>query len=78
MLNLADSFRKLAQFQLRLSKFDFNVMHRAGIGHQSADGLSHLPTNKHYPIDLNDALPVLMALHTKKAKTGLVKAKIAK
>lgn len=37
--NYADTTGKLAQCQLHLCKFQFDVIHRAGIEHQAADAL---------------------------------------
>lgn len=42
MLNLADSAVQLASWCLRLSEFDFVVIHRDGMKHEAADALSRL------------------------------------
>lgn len=41
-LDLADSTGRLAPLRLRLSEFDLNVIHHAGIMHQATDALSRL------------------------------------
>lgn len=45
VLNLTEITDKLERWHLRISEFDFDVIHRAGIKHQAADTRSRLRTN---------------------------------
>lgn len=58
ILSLTDSTGRLARWLLRLSKFEFDVIHRAGVKPQTADALSRLPTAEEDRTVLDDDLPV--------------------
>lgn len=60
ILNMADATGKLARWRLRLSKYEFDVVHRAGIKHQSADALSRLTTSGNDDTTLDDGIPVMI------------------
>lgn len=44
---------------MRLSEFDLDVIHRAGVKHQAVDRLFRLPTTGEDHIVLKDSLPIL-------------------
>lgn len=44
---------------MRLSKFEFDILHGDGIEHQAADALLHLKINGEDKISLEDEVPVL-------------------
>lgn len=50
---------KLARWQLRLSQFEFEVIHRANIKHQVAEPLSRLPTIEEDESTVQDDVHVL-------------------
>lgn len=47
-------------WRLRLSNFDFDVLHRAGVKHRAADNLSWLPTDDTDNTLLEDELSILV------------------
>ena len=57
VLNLADAKGRLARWRLRLSEFDFDVEHRAGVKHQAADALSRMETTGLDTRPLGDEIP---------------------
>ena len=59
LLNLADSSGRLARWRLRLTEFEFDIVHRAGIKHQAADALSRLETTSTDETELRDEIPTL-------------------
>ena len=61
VLNLADAKGRLARWRLRLSEFDFDVEHRAGIKHQAADALSRMTTTGLDTTPLGDDIPCFTA-----------------
>lgn len=58
ILNMSYACGGLAQWRLRLSKFDFNVAHEAGVKYEGADPLLRLRTDGEKSTDLDDDLPV--------------------
>lgn len=60
ILNLADASGRLMRWRLRLSDFDYEVKHRAGVKHQAADTLSRLRTDGADTSLLDDAIPTLL------------------
>lgn len=54
---------KLAIWRLRLSVFDYDIVHRAGINHQAADSLSRFDTTGEDTQEVDDDVP-LMVLET--------------
>lgn len=57
---MMDETRKLARWRSRISEFDVKVVHRAGIKHQAADPLPHLPTARMDVSLLEEDATVLM------------------
>jgi len=57
ILTMTDAKGKLERWRLRLSAFDYDVVHLPGVKHQAADALSRLETDTN-PID--DDLPLLV------------------
>lgn len=55
---MTDSSGKIAQWRLRLSEFDFIIVHRAGSKQQAADALSRLDTNGNDGSPPDEDLPV--------------------
>lgn len=56
---MTDETGKLAHWLLRLSKLEFDAVHRAGIKHQTAEALSRFPTTGNDKMLLNNDVPVL-------------------
>lgn len=54
ILDPADAICRLVCSRVRLSKFDFNVVHCTGINDQIADGLSHLATTGEAQVFIED------------------------
>lgn len=65
IFTFADVTDCLARWRLRPSKFDFNVVYRAGTKHQAADTLSRLAaaSNDQTPIE-DDLLVVVLGTST--------------
>lgn len=61
--NLADSAARLAHWRLCLSKFDFEVEHRADVKHQNTDVLSQLIINGKDNSSIEDDI-LLLAIET--------------
>lgn len=59
ILNITDTACWFAQRHLRLSIYDFVLVHRVGVKHQVADTLSRLQTTGEDPTYFDDELPVL-------------------
>lgn len=59
ILNKTDSTGRLARWRLQLSKFAFDVNHRAGVRHQAADALFCLQATGEVDTPLEDDLPLL-------------------
>lgn len=57
ILNLVDATNKLAHWRLRLSGFEFDVVHRDGIENQAPDALSRLETGWTDTTELDNDLP---------------------
>lgn len=58
ILNLSDSSKKLARWNVRLSELDFDVVNKAGVKHQAADALIRLHIEGNAKNDSNDDPPV--------------------
>lgn len=58
ILYLSSAYRRFARWHLRLSEFDFDVIHQAGVKHQAAEPLSRLDTDGEEKTHLDDDLPV--------------------
>lgn len=56
---MADATGKLAQECLRLSEFEFFIVHRAGIKHEAADALSRRQSSCDGETPLDDEIPIL-------------------
>ena len=63
LLNIADVSGRLARWRLRLSEFDFEVVHRPGVKHQAADALSRMQTNGEDASRMDDEIPCFLAEH---------------
>lgn len=59
ILNFTDITSRLARWRLRLSRFEFDVVLRAGIKHQAADALSRLHTLNEDTVPLDNDSPFL-------------------
>lgn len=59
------------RWRKQLSKFPFDIIHRARVKHQAADVLSRLPTNVKDDSPLRDGL-LLFAIHAKRANTSIL------
>lgn len=59
ILNLEEATGKLARRRLRLMKYDFEIIHRAGVNHQAADTLSTLDTERKDASDVANDIPVM-------------------
>lgn len=57
-LPFADATEKLERWRLRLSDFEFDIVHRAGINHQAADALQHFMIRAEDQTPLNDEVVV--------------------
>ena len=57
LLNLKDSTGRLARWRLRLSPFDYDVVHKAGLKHQAPDALSRLTTTGMDDSPIDDEIP---------------------
>lgn len=60
IFNLSIATKRLAKWQLLLSELDFEIVHRAGVSHQAADGLSQLPTDGTKNSPLEDRLLLML------------------
>lgn len=60
ILNIIDATGRLARWELRLSEFEYDAVHRAGIKNQAADALYRLPTTGHDITPLDDDIPVAL------------------
>lgn len=58
ILNLTGATGRLARWQLCLSEFDSDVIHRAGVIHQAADALPRLPTGGTDKTTLENERPI--------------------
>lgn len=56
---MAEATRKLAQWRLISSEFQFDIVHCAGVGQLAADALSRLRTNGEVIFLLDDELSIL-------------------
>lgn len=65
LLTTADDTGRLARWRLRILKFHFEVVHRAGITYQASDKLSGLRTECSDKTSNDDRLPLLMIKETK-------------
>lgn len=57
-LNLTDASGRLVGWRVRLSESDFNVVHKAGVEHETTDKLSELRSGGEGMCHLDDDLPV--------------------
>lgn len=75
IFNLADATGRLAHWRLRLSKFEFDLVHYAGIEHQCTNALSRMPMTSEHINPIEDELPVTVNNidTTKSTKVGLGK-----
>lgn len=60
VLTMAEAPRKLAEWHLRMSEFEFDTVHCTGIRHQTGEALSHLKTKEEDNSTLVDEVPVLI------------------
>lgn len=60
MLNLSNATVKLEQWCLRLSRMEFEGVHRTGIKHQAADAWSQIPAAAESCNSIDDAIPVML------------------
>lgn len=65
-VNLRESIGTLARWRLRLSEFEFGVVHRASVKRQAGDALPRLPTSAKTSTLLEDDqnLLVIEAIHS--------------
>lgn len=71
ILNLTDSTKKLERWRLRLSEFDSDVVHCAGVKRQASDALFYLRATGKDDIALKDDLPLLV-IDTEDDNTGIL------
>lgn len=74
LLSVSDASGKLARWKLQFFGFEFDIVHRANIRHQAADGLLRLPTDGTDNTKLDDHISVL-AVTTNTANTDETKQK---
>lgn len=72
ILKLADSSRRLARWRFRLSEFDFELVHRAGIKHQVADAISPVRTLGEHQTELDDQIPYFVITEEDATQVGEV------
>lgn len=56
---MSDDYGKLAWWKIRLSEFEFEIVHRAGIKNKAADGISRRPTGGIDKKKRDEKIPVL-------------------
>lgn len=61
---LVDVTGKLARWMRQLMKFDFKIVHTAGIKHHAADAFSRFPTNGSDRTVLEDDIPIMVVTPT--------------
>lgn len=61
----ADATRKLASWRLKLLKYVSEIVHRAGLKHQSANALSEPRTTRVYNTELEEKISVIVVARMK-------------
>lgn len=70
-LNLTNGIEKLTRWRLRPTKFDFEVVHRAGVNYQTGHALFHLETTGGDDTQLEDKL-LPLAINTKSDNNSIL------
>lgn len=71
IFSLADATGRLARWRLRLSEFDVDVRHRAGIKHQAADVHSRLTNTEKDQASIKDNSPIAVLETTSENKASM-------